>query len=490
MTAQVFDRSRLGTLTKVAQGGQGVVYQAPNGRTKFSASIVYKEYKAPTLAEIDFVALGAMSALVEDSLTLEDAELLISLAAWPCAIVKTSGTPTGFVMPAIPDQFVLPITTVKGVEHVPAEFQHLLNEPDFIAARGISLDTAQRCALLREVASALTFLHQHGICVGDLSPKNLLFSLNPDAAVYFVDCDTMRINGVSALPQVETPGWEVPDDEELATVYSDTYKLGLLGLRLLAGDQDTKDPQQLPPSTPNVLRRLITDTLNGSPPSRPLPQAWAYLLEEIARAEAPSGAAVPPREIPVRVAGTSSPSPRPTLRSRPSDQKRTGRTKQAAKATHKPHPPVPVKAQSTGGVNWSTLKGLDGKAKFVIGGIAVIAAVITSVVIANANRSSNAFAAAAYSSRGNTWGWARAATLDGATTSATNACEEAGAKAYAYDCHVVIWVENGCLAVIGDAVDFQAESGSTLEDARRNALAVRKSGWQMILTQCSSDGGE
>ena len=57
MTAQVFDRSRLGTLTKVAQGGQGVVYQAPNGRTKFSASIVYKEYKAPTLAEIDFVAL-------------------------------------------------------------------------------------------------------------------------------------------------------------------------------------------------------------------------------------------------------------------------------------------------------------------------------------------------------------------------------------------------------------------------------------------------
>lgn len=53
--ARVVDRAQLGTLTKVGQGGQGVVYQAPNGRTKFSASIVYKEYRARTLAEIDWV---------------------------------------------------------------------------------------------------------------------------------------------------------------------------------------------------------------------------------------------------------------------------------------------------------------------------------------------------------------------------------------------------------------------------------------------------
>ena len=27
---------------------------------------------------------------------------MISIAAWPCAIVDDAGTPTGFVMPAIP----------------------------------------------------------------------------------------------------------------------------------------------------------------------------------------------------------------------------------------------------------------------------------------------------------------------------------------------------------------------------------------------------
>ena len=121
-----------------------------------------------------------MPALVEESLTYAQAERLISIAAWPCALVEDAGAPTGFVMPAIPDEFFIPLTTVKGVSSTTAEFQHLLNHPSVLAARGIDIDDAQRYTLLREVASALAFLHKHGVCVGDISPKNLLFS--PDAA--------------------------------------------------------------------------------------------------------------------------------------------------------------------------------------------------------------------------------------------------------------------------------------------------------------------
>ena len=66
MSAQVIDRDQLGDLTKIGQGGQGVVYRAPNVKTKFAASMVYKEYKAQVLAGIDFGALAAMPALVED----------------------------------------------------------------------------------------------------------------------------------------------------------------------------------------------------------------------------------------------------------------------------------------------------------------------------------------------------------------------------------------------------------------------------------------
>ena len=102
-------------------------------------------------------------------------------------------------MPAIPEEFFIALATVKGVSSSTAEFQHLLNHASVLAARDITLDDAQRYSLLREVASGLAFVHKHGVCVGDISPKNLLFSLSPHEAVYFIDCDAMRINGVSAL---------------------------------------------------------------------------------------------------------------------------------------------------------------------------------------------------------------------------------------------------------------------------------------------------
>src|SRR5271167_1624228 len=126
MTRQVIQRDRLGALTKIGQGGQGVVYGAPNVKTKFAASMVYKEYKPQTLAEIDFSALAAMPALVEDSLPYAEAERLISIAAWPCTMVEDDCTPTGFVMSANPQGFFISLTTVKGVSSICAKFQHLL----------------------------------------------------------------------------------------------------------------------------------------------------------------------------------------------------------------------------------------------------------------------------------------------------------------------------------------------------------------------------
>ena len=290
---------------------------APNVKTKFAASMVYKEYKTQTLADIDFTALAAMPALVEDSLSYAEAERLISVAAWPCALVEDTGTPTGFVMPAIPDEFFIPMTTAKGTSTTTAEFQHLLNHSSVLAARGIDIDDAQRYTLLRETASALAFLHKHGVCVGDISPKNLLFSLTPHEAVYFIDCDAMRINTVSALPQVETPGWDAPAGEELATIYTDTYKLGLLALRLLAGDQDTKNPQHLPPTTPGLLRQIITDTLTNPPHQRPLPEAWTYVLGhaiEQAQHQKLTAATVRPVSTPLE------PPPTPVVHSRPTRQ--------------------------------------------------------------------------------------------------------------------------------------------------------------------------
>jgi serine/threonine protein kinase len=217
-----------------------------------------------------------------------------------------------------------------------------LNEPSFLVARGISIDDVQRYTLLREVASGLAFLHENGICVGDISPKNLLFSLKPHEAVYFVDCDTMRINGVSALPQVETPGWEVPSGEELATIYSDTYKLGLLALRLLACDQDVRNLQHLPSTTPKFLRQIITDTLDNEPEKRPLPTAWTDILGGALEEAQYQKLTAPPK--PVTLASASPP---PSLRSRPPARRSAPpAAKPPAPSVHS-RPPVSPVSQST-----------------------------------------------------------------------------------------------------------------------------------------------
>lgn len=305
-------RDKLGALSELARGGQGVVYDAPAVSTKFAAAMVYKEYTAQSLRDMDSDALAAMPGFLEQ-LPYDDGARLISIAAWPCKTVVTADTVTGFVMPKLPDEFFIPLTTAKGTSRALAEFQHLLNPRTFVASLGISINDEQRCQLLRAAASALAFLHKNGVCVGDISPKNLLFSLNPPA-VHFIDCDAMRVNGASVLPQAETPNWWTPDGEEKATPQTDTYKLGLLALRLFGCEQHLKSPDSLPDSTPPLVRQLVADTLTREPGKRPPPIAWTYILARVVEDLQHQAAITTTPPAPSRVAApgqTAAPQPSP-----------------------------------------------------------------------------------------------------------------------------------------------------------------------------------
>ena len=283
--------SQIGVTTKIGQGGQGAVYLVPRLRTPFTTSLVYKEYhdgsggKPDLLSTLDVAALRAMPEFLEGTLTFGQGADLIDIAAWPCRIVEDRGRVRGFVMPSIPDRFFIDIYTAKGPSRVMAEFQHILNESQVVAMRlnGRIITEREKYELLGKAASALALLHSHNVCVGDISPKNLLFSLSGPPAVYFVDCDAMRVNGGSLSHQLESPGWEIPDNEEKATPYSDRFKFGLLALRLLVGDQDTRDPSRLPASVPAEVRRLITETLKQPPTSRPAWSRWESTLEAAAK---------------------------------------------------------------------------------------------------------------------------------------------------------------------------------------------------------------
>lgn len=249
--------------------------------------------------------LDSMPAYLETLPFAEGMELL-SLAAWPCRLVEEQGAVAGFVMPAIPDAFFLQMKKSSGMSREAAEFQHLLNNESFLARRAITVSDRDRYELLREVARALSVFHRHGIAVGDLSPKNLLFTCGQAPGVYFIDCDAMRFQGQSVMPQLETPGWEVRGasaHEELGTAASDSYKLGLLALRLLTGTQDGRDPDQLPPAVPTAIRKLVKAALSGNPAQRPKPPDWTTPLETAASTasakspQATSTSAKPPQAI-------------------------------------------------------------------------------------------------------------------------------------------------------------------------------------------------
>ncbi|WP_431972355.1 hypothetical protein [Nocardia sp. bgisy134] len=310
MAQQRLKRGMLGAVQKLASGGQGVVYLAPGVQMAHAKTMVFKEYKSPVLPNIRVDVLEDMPSYLE-SLPFNEGMELLKRAAWPCRLVEEdhSATVLGFVMPAIPDEFFVDMVTVAGTRRMTAEFQHLLNDDVYLAKRGIPLSDRARYELLGDAAEALTLLHRHHIAVGDLSPKNLLFSLRPERQVYFIDCDAMRMRSRSVSDQFETPDWEVRTvsaGEELATPQSDAYKFALLVLRLLAGHQSTRDPDRLPAGVPTAVRQLVRTALSAPVGQRPRPADW---LQALNAAAAGAGTRTPVAPPPVVQPRTGHPRP-------------------------------------------------------------------------------------------------------------------------------------------------------------------------------------
>lgn len=274
-------RASLNLAGQGSRGGQGTVYRVQGGKWNAAASgVVYKQYHAT-----QSVNAGVLDSMVAFILSRAPAErdAVIGRSAWPIqVVVQGNGSVCGFIMPRIPDDFLISFRTSRGTtERVPGEFQHLLNDDRFLLRHGIRINDKQRFGLLLDVARALDMFHGHGIAIGDLSPKNLLFSLASSPRSYFIDCDSVTVNRKSVLAQVETPDWDVRSvsREELATPASDRYKFGLLVLRLFAQDQNTRDVSRLPRRVPSGVRRLVEAALGATPASRPSLRDWFKELE-------------------------------------------------------------------------------------------------------------------------------------------------------------------------------------------------------------------
>lgn len=291
MTAEIPRQSLPATasLTRLGTGGEGIVYDLPAAavpqevRTAAGGRpVVYKEFlhqDSPVEAQHHRAVVGFLGKLGS-----VQREWLLDRAAWPVAVVVNGGAVCGILMPKIPAQFFRDFPTPSGGSlRKEADFQMLLNNKVFLKARGIGIGKKRKLGLLIQVAELLRVLQGAGLVVGDLSARNLLFALGdgPDdpGSVYLIDCDSVSTPGSANLSVMETPGWSLPSGEKTQTQEGDRYKFALLVLRVLAGDQTTRNIGDLPSSTPVQVRRLTERTLSSAPADRPRFQEWVEVLQ-------------------------------------------------------------------------------------------------------------------------------------------------------------------------------------------------------------------
>lgn len=278
----------------LGQGGQGSVYQVTNRKINMQWNAVYKEYAPDVLPDLDSGALNEMADVIP-GLAGADARWLCDKTAWPAGVVESGGRVTGFLMRAVPDQFQFDMTNIgvaAGSSRRLAGLEFLLNPDSYVGQIGLRVSQRDRLLLLADIAATVSRLHSMDIVIGDLSPKNLLFSTAPSPECFFIDCDAMRLRGADALPQMETPGWTVPAGEEPGTRASDAYKFALLATRVIARDQDATDPAVLA-GVSSALGDLARKGLGPDQDQRPVLSAWVKELRDEARTAATAPAASP-----------------------------------------------------------------------------------------------------------------------------------------------------------------------------------------------------
>ena len=306
------DISNLALGRELGGGGQGKVTEVNGLMINGQWPAALKTY-TPGAANPDTAVLERIVGFTRQ-LSSADSDWLDEHTAWPAMIAEDRGRVCGFLMRTVPDAYYFGFhTRTRGTLRHLADVAFLLNTDQYIHSSGLAISDRDRLALLISLAQELTRLHSLDVAVGDLSPKNLLFSFTPSPGCFIIDCDAMRVRGETVLAQIQTPDWEVPDGEPTATPAADAYKFGLLAIRLFARDQSSTDPAAISMVSPE-LGRLATAVLRAGPGGRPTPQDW---IPALAAASAAAPAAAPSPRISVSIPTITSAAPAPAAQAPP-----------------------------------------------------------------------------------------------------------------------------------------------------------------------------
>lgn len=269
-------RSSLTLGERVGSGGQGDVHAV------MGSPLLFKEYKQPS--KINGTALADLVAL-RQGLGQADKGRLDALAAWPLCRVVEGGRTLGFLMRRAPAHMTW--RTAAGTTKL-VELQYLVRPPKAAWQDVVQPSPEQRRALALACVEAIGWFHDAGLVIGDISQANVLWSLSPDPAVHFLDCDGFRRVGHAAVQaQAATPDWNDPLAPSIdATVDTDAYKTALVAGRIVAQQPYVLPGQDLQP-VPGCLDDRQTDGVRrlfaqaaGERGTRPRPGEWQTALGE------------------------------------------------------------------------------------------------------------------------------------------------------------------------------------------------------------------
>ncbi len=258
---------------RLGAGAQGTVFAVARPPVGLPGQLAYKEFRSRVLREP-----AVLEQMVGFPRSLDAAEraFLESRLVWPLALVQRRSETCGFLMRRIPPEFLLDTPELSGPR--PKGLEFLFNDEQYLRRIGLPVDHRQRLHLLKDLAEIVSWLHRHDVVFGDLSPKNVLFTLDYWPRCLLIDCDSVQFGKGSALAPVETTGWEAPEEEK-PTPASDAFKFGLMALRLFNHDQDSRDSGPLGAVSPE-LEQLALLSLDADPVRRPLPTQWLEPLDQ------------------------------------------------------------------------------------------------------------------------------------------------------------------------------------------------------------------
>jgi hypothetical protein len=320
--------SALGAPEYLAKGGTAKIYRLPGFQLPAEGRLIYKRYLARTRQLAGPALRPGLLALADfrSGLAPDAREKLDSRAIWPLAVVTADdGTAAGIVMREIPLEFF------NGSRVL--EFQQLFNADDDARKAGFPVVGATtRLVLLARFAEAMKLLHDLGIVFGDVSAKNVAFSLAAKPHIMLVDTDSSRKKGTRGAfgAQPHTPTWEPPeslaagrqldylkrtgtasagqlsklgDAWKRQTTETDVYKFGLMVVRVLDYGRNrtqNRDPGKarrvVQARLGGAAGQLLDRTLGGDPKARPTMDEWYQAFR--GRTVTPASAGGPGRQAP------------------------------------------------------------------------------------------------------------------------------------------------------------------------------------------------